>query len=86
MKAISVNDLQSDVSKYLAIAGQEDLLITENGKPIGVLRGFDSEEDVFDYELESHPNFLKRVEHTRQQFHQGQGVSLESVRAELLEE
>jgi hypothetical protein len=37
-------------------------LITRHGRPGGVLVGFASEDEWFDYRLEDHPKFLARVE------------------------
>ena len=36
-------------------------MITRHGTPAGVLIGFETEEDWFDYRLEHHPEFLRRV-------------------------
>jgi hypothetical protein len=54
-------------------------LITRHGRPAGVLIGFESEEDWFDYRLEHHPEFRKRVAAARTAIAAGQGVRLEDV-------
>ena len=84
MKMVTVADLQHDVTRYLELAEEEDILILKNGKPVGFLRGFTDEDDLFDYELESDPRFLERVNRARAQFRAGQGIRLEDVKAELL--
>jgi PHD/YefM family antitoxin component YafN of YafNO toxin-antitoxin module len=85
MKTITVADLQDDVTRYLELAEEEDILILKNGKPIGLLHGFADEEDLFDYQLESDPRFLERVKRARAQFRAGQGIRLEDVKSELLD-
>ncbi len=40
-------------------------MITRQGKPAGVLIGFESEDDLFDYRLENDRRFLARVEKAR---------------------
>ena len=85
MKTVSVTDLQHDVTRYLELAEEEDILILKNGKPIGFLRGFADEDDLSDYQLESDPRFLERVKRARAQFRAGQGIRLEDVKNELLD-
>ena len=41
------------------MAETEEVVITRHGKPAGVLIGFESEDDWFDYRLESDPRFQK---------------------------
>jgi hypothetical protein len=43
----------------------EGIVITRNGKPRGLLIGFASEDDWFDYPREDDPRFLRRIEHAR---------------------
>ena len=50
-----------------------------HGKPAGVLIGFESEEDWFDYRLENDPRFLERVALARRSLRAGRGVDLEDV-------
>lgn len=83
MRTVTVADLQRDVVHYLELAEEEDILILENGKPVGLLRGFADEDDLFDYQLESDPRFLERVKRARAQFREGQGIRLEDVKSEL---
>ncbi len=71
--------MKGDFSKYLRLATKEEIVITRRGKPAGVLIGFDSEEDWFDYRLENDPRFLRRVDSARQSIKAGRGVRLEDV-------
>jgi prevent-host-death family protein len=71
--------VKGDFSKYLRLATKEEIVITRRGKPAGVLIGFDSEEDWFDYRLENDPRFLRRVDSARQSIKAGRGVRLEDV-------
>ena len=54
-------------------------MITRHGKPAGVLIGFESEEDWFDYRLENDPRFLKRIESARASLQAGKGVRMEDL-------
>jgi prevent-host-death family protein len=71
MKRAGLAQVKDDLSKYLRLAEGEEILITRHGKPAGVLIGFRTEDDWFDYRLEHDPRFLQRVERARQSLRQG---------------
>ncbi|MHB8420043.1 MAG: type II toxin-antitoxin system Phd/YefM family antitoxin [Myxococcales bacterium] len=79
MKAIPLSRVKDDLSRYLHEAEAREVLITRHGKPAGVLIGFASEEDWFDYRLENEPRFLARIEKARASLRAGRGVRLEDV-------
>ncbi len=53
--------------------------ITRHGRPAGVLIGFRSEDDWFDYRLENDPRFLSRIEAARESLRSRRGVPIEEV-------
>ena len=73
--------IKDDLSKYLRLAADGEILITRHGRPAGVLIGFESDEDWFDYRLEHHPEFLRRVAEARAAIREGRGTRLEDVAA-----
>ena len=79
MKTVPLSEVKDDLSKYLRLAETEEIVITRHGKPAGVLIGFGSEDDWFDYRLTHDPRFLRRIEAARQSLRDGQGVRLEDV-------
>jgi PHD/YefM family antitoxin component YafN of YafNO toxin-antitoxin module len=58
---------------------ERDIIITRHGKPAGVLIGFETEDDWFEYRLEHDPRFLRRVSEARADIAAGRGVRLEAV-------
>ncbi|MCY4375381.1 MAG: type II toxin-antitoxin system prevent-host-death family antitoxin [Spirochaetaceae bacterium] len=66
-------------SRYLRIAETEEVVITRNGEPAGVLVGFHDEEDWLEYRLEHGLRFLARVESARKSISEGQGTPLEDL-------
>jgi len=80
MKRVALSEVKDGLSRYLHIAEEEQVVITRHGKPAGILIGFQSEEDWFEYKLENDPRFLRRVERARQSLKAHLGVPLESVR------
>lgn len=69
--------MKDDFSKYLRLAVDEEIVITRHGRPAGVLIGFASEDDWFDYRLEHHPEFLQRIATARAALREGRGVAFE---------
>jgi prevent-host-death family protein len=71
--------VKDDLSRYLRLAAGGDIVITRHGKPAGVLVGFESEDDWFEYRLEHHPEFLQRVSEARNALRDGRGVRVEDL-------
>ena len=79
LKQVPLSELKDDFSRFLREAAKRDIVITRHGKPAGVLIGFESEDDWFDYRLENDPRFLRRIEQARESLRAGQGVKLEDL-------
>jgi prevent-host-death family protein len=71
--------VKDDLSHLLREAEKQEIVITRHGKPAGVLIGFKSEDDWFDYRLENDPRFLRRVEAARDSLRAGRGIKLEEA-------
>lgn len=76
---MALAEVKDDLSKYLRLAVEEEIVITRHGRPAGVLIGFDSEDDWFEYRLEHHPEFLLRIAESRVALREGRGVRLEDL-------
>ncbi len=80
MKRIPLSEVKDHLSEYLRQAGEkDDIVMTRHGKPVGVLIGFASEDDWFDYRLENDPRFLARIAAARKSLEEGKGVRLEEL-------
>jgi prevent-host-death family protein len=79
VKEVPLSEIKDDLSRYLREAETQEIVITRHGKPAGVLIGFESEEDWFEYRLENDPRFLRRIEQARKNLQAGQGTRLEDV-------
>jgi prevent-host-death family protein len=82
VKEVPLSEIKDDLSRYLREAETHEIVITRHGKPAGVLIGFESEEDWFDYRLEHDPRFLQRIEQARNSLRTGRGVKLEDLETE----
>ena len=79
MKKVALSDVKDHLSEYLDLAEKEEVIITRHGKPAGVLIGFATEDDWFDYRLEHDPRFLTRIEAARKSFREGKGIRIEDL-------
>ena len=61
MKHIGLAEAKDHLSQYLREVGKEQIVITKHGNPAGVLIGFKTGDDWFEYKLENSPCFLKRI-------------------------
>jgi prevent-host-death family protein len=82
MKEVPLSEIKDDLSRYLREAETQEIVITRHGKPAGVLIGFESEDDWFEYRLEHDPRFLRRIEQARSSLSAGLGVRLEDIEQE----
>ena len=73
MKEVPLSEVKDDLSRFLREAGEREIVITRHGKPAGVLIGFKTEDDWFDYRLENDPRFLDRIQSARDSLRAGRG-------------
>jgi prevent-host-death family protein len=79
VRRVPLSEIKDDLSRFLREAESEEIVITRNGKPAGVLIGFGSDDDWFDYRVENDPRFLRRIEEARGSLREGRGVKIEDV-------
>ena len=79
LRQVPLSELKDDLSRFLREAAKRDIVITRHGKPAGVLIGFGSEDDWFDYRLENDPRFLRRIEQARESLRARRDVKLEDL-------
>src|SRR5213594_1513463 len=78
-REVALAEVKDDLSKYLRFAAGEEIVITRHGRPAGVLIGFESEDDWFDYRIENHPEFLRQIAESRSALQRGLGIRLEDL-------
>ena len=79
MKQVALSEVKDDLSRYLRQAAKEEIVITRHGKAAGILIGFESDDEWFDYRLENDPRFLDRIAAARASVRAGRGVRLEDL-------
>ena len=79
MKTIALSEIKDQFSKFLRLAEKEEIVIMRHGKSAGVLVGFKSEDDWFDYRIENDPRFLERIASARRSLGEGKGMRIEEL-------
>lgn len=79
MKEVPLSDVKDDLSRFLREAEKQEIVISRHGKPASVLIGFETEDDWFEYRLETDARFLRRIEKARAGIRAGRGVRLEDA-------
>ena len=64
-RRVALANAKDDLSRLLRLAASEEIVITRHGRPAGVLIGFETEEDWFEYRLENHPEFMQQIREAR---------------------
>ena len=82
VKEVPLSVVKDDFSRFLREAARQEIVITRHGRPAGVLIGFRSDDDWFEYRLETDPRFLRRIERARAGIRAGRGVRLEDVESD----
>ncbi|HSR71083.1 MAG TPA: type II toxin-antitoxin system Phd/YefM family antitoxin [Kiloniellales bacterium] len=79
MKEVPLSEVKDDLSRFLREVEKQEIVITRHGKTASVLIGFGSEDDWFEYRLESDPRFVRRIEEARKSIRARHGVRLEDA-------
>jgi prevent-host-death family protein len=78
VRQVSLSEIKDDLSRFLREAEAEEIVITRNGKPAGLLIGFGPQDDWLDYRLEYDPRLL-RIEQARNSLREERGSRIEDV-------
>ena len=79
VKQVPLSEIKDGLSRFLREAEGEEIVITRNGKPAGLLIGFASENDWLDYRLENDPCSPRRIDEARNSVREGRGIRIEEL-------
>ncbi|MDY6783641.1 MAG: type II toxin-antitoxin system Phd/YefM family antitoxin [Cyanobacteriota bacterium] len=79
MKQVPIDQVNNDLSGYLQLAGQESVVITRNGQPVGILIGLEDPEDWWEELMMRDPRFEEEIATARQSFKEGKGIRIEEL-------
>jgi prevent-host-death family protein len=79
MITAALSDLKDHLSSYVKKAAKEEILITNHGKPVGVIKGFANEDEYLEYRLLSDPRFHRIVGRSRKEAWKGKVTKLDDL-------
>ena len=82
VKRIPLSVVRDKLGRLLHDAERQEIVIMRRGRPAGVLIGFASEDDWFDYQLETDPRLERGIEAARRSLRAGKGIKLEDIDTE----
>jgi PHD/YefM family antitoxin component YafN of YafNO toxin-antitoxin module len=82
VKRVPLSIVRDRLGRFLHDAERQEIVIMRRGRPAGLLIGFASEEDWFDYQLETDRRFERGIETARQSLRAGRGIKLEDIDTE----
>lgn len=83
MKRISVEPGDHGLLKALEASEGEDVLILRDGRPVGVMTSFVTEDDWLDYQIEHDPAFLRDIAAAREDVRAGRTIPLDEAFARI---
>ena len=76
---VPLNEVKDRLSYFVDEAVKQSIVITRQGKPVGVLIGIADEDEWFEHRLLHDPRFQRRVAESREQAKSGQLTRLEDL-------
>ena len=85
MKFVNVSELRNKTSEVLKTAQERDVVVISRNKPIAIIRHF-NEDELEDYVLMNHPDFLAQMEKAYQDAQTGKTTDINDYIAALAKE
>lgn len=79
MITAKLSELKDQLSSYVKKAAKEEILITNHGKPVGVIKGFANEDEYLEYRLLNDTRFHRIVERSRKEARKGKVTKLDDL-------
>ena len=80
MKTVPLSEIAADLPAHLKFAEQDPVLITDSGKVVGLLMGFNDSVDWWETLLLHHPQMIDRVNNARHNLQRGHALTIEQIR------
>lgn len=81
MITVSIHEAKNDLTSFVHQAKDEDVIVTENGKPVAFIRGFESEDEFAEHQLLNDARFQGIVDQARREHREGRVTRMEEIDA-----
>ena len=79
MITVSISEIKNDFSGYLERSSGEDVIVTNHGKPVAVIHGFEDEDEYLEHRLLNDPRFKNIVASSREDYRRGKVTRMEDL-------
>ena len=79
MITAALSELKDHLSSYVKNSIEEEIIITNHGRPVGVLTGFANEDEYLEYRLLNDPRFVKMIDRSRKEAWAGKVTKIEDL-------
>ena len=79
MITAALSELKDNLSSYVKKSVKEEIVITNHGRPVGLLTGFANEDEYLEYRLLNDPRFVKMIDRSRKEARAGKVTSLDDL-------
>ena len=79
MIKVPLSKVKDNFSEFVKKAGKEEVVVTNHGRAVAVIIGFEDEDDWLEYRLLKDERFLARVSQSRRQYKEGKYRALEDL-------
>jgi prevent-host-death family protein len=79
MITASISEIKNDFFSFVTQAREEDVIVTNHGKPVAFLRGFEDEDDFNEHQLLNDPRFHQIVQRAREDHTSGRVTKLSDI-------
>lgn len=79
MITASIHEAKNDLSSFVHQAKEEDVIVTENGKPVAFICGFESEDEFEEHQLLNDARFQRIIDQARQEHREGRVTRMEDI-------
>ncbi len=86
MKIAPLAEVKDHFSAYIDESSESPVVVTRNGRPVAMIVGISSEDDLDSLLLAHNPRFVQLLEEARQRVRMTGGVSLADFRQRLEEQ
>ena len=79
MITAALSELKDNLSSYVKKSVKEEIVITNHGRPVGLLMGFANEDEYLEYRLLNDPRFVKMIDRSRKEARAGKVTNLDDL-------
>ena len=79
MITASISEIKNDFSTFVLKAAKQEVIITNHGKPVAVIKGFADEDEYLEHRLLNDPRFQGIVAQSRREYQQGKVTRIEDI-------